>query len=137
MIASDLFTPQSAWIMLVVSIGTMALYMLLLPPLIIRLPATYFLLTKQKTTVVKNNNSYSLWRLLAKVLKNLAGATLVMLGILMIFLPGQGFLTILVGLLLCNFPGKRKFLRWFVLKSKLAHLLNSYRRKHGRPPFLF
>ena len=47
--------------------------------------------------------------------KNLLGATLVLAGLLMLFLPGQGVITLLAGLMIMNYPGK------FVLEPWLIH----------------
>ncbi|MDG2487315.1 MAG: PGPGW domain-containing protein [Roseibacillus sp.] len=67
-------------------------------------------------------------------LRNLLGAALVILGVVLLALPGQGLLTIFAGLLLMSFPGKRSLeLRLvrlpFVLKS-----VNWSRARRGRGP---
>jgi hypothetical protein len=48
------------------------------------------------------------------VLRNVIGYALIALGIVLSipFVPGQGLLTILVGLSLADWPGKRRFFRW-------------------------
>ena len=49
--------------------------------------------------------------------------------------PGQGLLTLLVGLLLMNFPGKYRLERWLVGRRGVLTALNWLRRRGGHPPF--
>jgi len=60
---------------------------------------------------------------------------LVLLGVIMLVTPGQGLLTLLIGLLLLNFPGKYRLERWLVLRPGVLRGLNWLRRRHGEPPF--
>ena len=69
------------------------------------------------------------------VLKKILGALLVILGLLMLFTPGQGLVTLLVGLLLMNFPGKYQLERWLVGRPGVMNALNWLRRRGGHPPF--
>jgi hypothetical protein len=48
------------------------------------------------------------------LLKNLLGYALIVAGIVMSvpFIPGQGILTLFVGLAIADWPGKRRFFRW-------------------------
>ncbi len=71
------------------------------------------------------------------VLKNLLGWFLIVVGIFMLVLPGQGLLTIFVGLLLVNFPGKYRLERWLVSRQKIAKSVNWIRQRTGRPPLQF
>jgi uncharacterized membrane protein YphA (DoxX/SURF4 family) len=73
--------------------------------------------------------------LLVGVLKNLLGALLVLLGLLMLFTPGQGLLTLLVGLLLMNFPGKYQLERWLVQRRGVLRALNWLRTRRGQSAF--
>jgi hypothetical protein len=76
----------------------------------------------------------SLWRVVGRVLKNLLGLVLVLAGIAMVFLPGQGLLTIFVGLLLLEFPGKRRLERRLIGWGPIYRAINGLRRRAGRPP---
>ena len=73
--------------------------------------------------------------LLLGALKNLIGALLLVLGVIMLFVPGQGLLTMLIGLMLMNFPGKYRLERWLVRRSGVLNSLNWLRRRRGRAPF--
>jgi hypothetical protein len=74
------------------------------------------------------------WKIVGRVLKNLLGLTLVVAGIAMVFLPGQGLLTIFVGLLLLEFPGKRRLERRLIGWGPIYRAINGLRRRAGRPP---
>ena len=52
----------------------------------------------------------------------------------MLILPGQGLLTMMVGLLLLDFPGKFRFERWLISNALLLHSLNRLRRMGGQAP---
>ena len=68
--------------------------------------------------------------------KNLAGALLVVIGIVMALpgVPGQGFLTILIGLTLVDFPGKRGLERSIVRRPSVLRAVNQLRTRFGRAP---
>jgi len=53
----------------------------------------------------------------------------------MLFLPGQGILTILISLLLLSFPGKQKLFNYLIHKPTLQHTLDWIRKKSGSQPF--
>ncbi len=70
------------------------------------------------------------------VLKNVLGAFLVVAGTLMLFTPGQGVLTVLLGLLLLDLPGKRTLERKLVSLPRVHQALNRLRARFGRPPLV-
>jgi hypothetical protein len=67
--------------------------------------------------------------------KNLLGVVLVVLGILMSLpgVPGQGILTILLGVMLLDFPGKQKLEHRIVSRPKVLSTINKLRKKFGKP----
>jgi hypothetical protein len=69
------------------------------------------------------------------VAKNLLGIALLLAGLVMLVVPGQGALTIAVGLLLVDFPGKRRLERWLATRTTVWRSLNWLRKKAGRVPF--
>ena len=66
--------------------------------------------------------------------KNLAGAVLVLAGLAMLVLPGQGLLTIVVGLLFLDFPGKRSLELRLVRHPPVLRTINWLRATAHRPP---
>jgi hypothetical protein len=95
---------------------------LALPYLIVRMPADYFVRPEPARPV------------LVRFLRNLAALVLIAAGVAMLFLPGQGVLTILAGLAFSSFPKKRDLERWLVLEGRALPALNAIRRRAGQPP---
>lgn len=69
-----------------------------------------------------------------RVVKNLLGAALVAIGIALLFLPGQGLITVLIGLMLLDFPGKHRLVRRLLGRPRVLVSANRWRDKFGRPP---
>jgi hypothetical protein len=101
---------------------------------LLRLPATYFL----DGHVSTSTRRHPIVRGVAAVLKNLVGALLILIGLFLSLpgIPGQGILTILIGVMLLNFPGKRRLERWLVSRPKVLSVVNGLRARFGKPPLL-
>lgn len=74
----------------------------------------------------------------AKLLKNILGGLVLAAGIALSLplVPGPGFVLVLVGLALIDFPGRRRLLRKAILRPRVHRSLNAYRRRLHRPSFL-
>lgn len=83
-------------------------------------------------------NTHPLVRWTAVFLKNLLGAALVVLGLIMSVpgIPGPGIMTIVIGLMLLDFAEKRQWARWVISRPPILRAANSLRRKYGKPPFV-
>lgn len=117
------------WLLLLVGlpfVGTL----LLVPWLVVQLPADYFHSSYRPTLLW--GVSHPVLRWLLHLGKNLLGFVVLLMGIAMLVLPGQGVLTIITGLLLMNFPGKYRFERWLVRQKPVLAAVNWLRRKAGR-----
>jgi hypothetical protein len=64
------------------------------------------------------------------------GAILVAAGLAMLMLPGQGILTILIGLGVMNFPGKYRLERWIISRPTVLKAVNWIRSKSHHPPLV-
>ena len=73
-------------------------------------------------------------RVLFLIVKNVCGIVLVLMGVAMLVLPGQGILAILIGLLFLDFPGKFAMERWLVERRPVIHAINWLRAKAHREP---
>lgn len=73
-------------------------------------------------------------RLPLRVLKNVLALALVVLGLAMLVLPGQGILAILLGVMLGDFPGKFRLQQWILARPNVMKSLNWLRRKFRKPP---
>lgn len=104
-----------------------------LPVVITRLPADYF--AQKKRLAMHSATRQPVLSVLVSALKNILGAMLVLLGVIMLVTPGQGVLTILAGLMLMNFPGKYRLERWLVLRPGVLSALNWLRGLLEKEPF--
>ena len=74
-----------------------------IPIILMRLPADYFDIRIPRPWM---ENHHPVLRVIGHIVKNMVGAIFLFAGLLMLFLPGQGVLTMLIGLSLVEFPGK-------------------------------
>jgi hypothetical protein len=100
--------------------------------LIVRVPADYCLTTSRPALPMSARHPLLRWALAGA--KNLLGALFVAVGIALMFLPGQGLLTLIAGLMIMSYPGKFEFERWLVRRSRVLPAFNWLRGKYGRPP---
>lgn len=116
----------------VLSLGTLLVVILVVPLVLARLPTDYFS-DPQRHALRDEEGGAGRW--LFTACKNLLGALLALLGLIMLLTPGQGLVTLLTGLLLMNFPGKFRLERALVAREGVMRALNWLRRRQGRPPF--
>ena len=100
-----------------------------------KIPYDYFLNDKRGISHYKDSNPI-LW-IITLALKNLIGYCLILGGILMLVLPGQGLLTILVGLMLSDYPGKFKLEKRIIQTGFILRTVNWYRKKSGIQAIIF
>ena len=103
--------------------------LVLVPLILINLPVNYFSFKENKGIINKLPFPFSLILL---VLKNGAGFMLVCFGVILLFIPGQGLLTIFAGLMVMNFPGKRNLELYIVGKMPVLNAINWIRSKAGK-----
>lgn len=72
---------------------------------------------------------------LYRVTRNLVALPVLFMGILMLFLPGQGLLTILLSLLISDFNYKHKLVHKIIANKKVRDSLDFLRRKMGKDTF--
>ncbi|MDZ7751606.1 MAG: PGPGW domain-containing protein [Gammaproteobacteria bacterium] len=106
--------------------------LLALPWLVARLRADYFVYDHRLHD--SRGDRHPAVHALVVVAKNTLGAVLVVAGLAMLVLPGQGLLTILVGLMLMNFPGKYRLEKRLVRNPRVLRALNWMRARWRRPP---
>ena len=128
---ADLFSSDTLVILFIVSAVGFVASLIAIPFILIRLPANYFEEHHPRSWM---ENHHPMLRLAGHVLKNVAGVVFFLAGVAMLFLPGQGILTILVGLSLIDFPGKRPLERKLVGLPTVLRTINKLRAKFGKPP---
>ncbi|HEV8203555.1 MAG TPA: hypothetical protein VGP98_04905 [Pyrinomonadaceae bacterium] len=73
----------------------------------------------------------------AKVIgKNIGGVLLVALGIVLSLpgVPGQGLLTVLLGIMLLDFPGRHRLEQKLLSKPSIVNTINRLRKRFDKPP---
>ena len=123
---NQFYTNYSTWFywLAILSALLFILSTLLIPILVARIPQDYF----SSTYKPKTHNSIRL-----SFIRNLIGSILIVAGILMLFLPGQGLLTILIGIFISNFPGKYKLEYYLITQPTILKSVNWIRRKKNVP----
>jgi len=124
------FVAEHAGALVAFSIATLIMTFILLPFMIVRLPDDYFVEGHRPQPLSR----YLIVHLLLMTLKNVLGLGFVVLGILLLFVPGQGVLTIVAGLTIMNYPGKFKLERWLAMRPRVLPALNWLRKRYGEPP---
>jgi hypothetical protein len=133
LVNSDVLQPLLGWLAML-SILTFFLSLILIPWVVGKLRQDCFLTLQQKE---KQTSHHSIGAIILAILRNILGMILLFAGILMLFLPGQGLLTILLGTLLISFPGKKRLINSLVHLPKIQHSMDWLRKKRGKPAFLW
>lgn len=118
------------------SLTMVILGLVIVPILVVRMQPDYFLEDRDDKRSMKERHPAV--RLSSVVLKNLAGGLLVVGGILLSLplVPGQGLLTILIGLAVMDFPGKRNLEIWLIRRKPVGWTIAKLREKANRPPLV-
>lgn len=133
MLDSIALNETSVWILAVFSVVSFVGSLMLIPLLVVRIPEDYFAETRRhRWEPWAHEHPVIRWSVL--IAKNLLGYLFIVLGIAMLVLPGQGILTILIGIMFINFPGKYRLERWVVMREPVLRTINRLRQRAGRPP---
>ena len=105
-----------------------------IPLVVLRIPVDYF--SPQRSEAHRWRKRHPVARVTLTVLKNLSGFILVLAGIIMSIppMPGQGLLTILIGLSLMDFPGKLALELRIVRLKPVRKGIDWIRAKGDKPP---
>ena len=108
-----------------ISVGSVLLFvgtLVAVPIICVKLPSDYF---------VHAASPRSMWMLVARTF---LAAILIAAGVAMLVLPGQGILTILIGVSLLDFPAKRAWQMRLLQRPTVLRTLNGIRSRAGKPP---
>jgi hypothetical protein len=120
------------WWLGTLSVVTFIVTLIVIPILVVRIPAGYF--TEDNSKPILSSRQLSFFPLLSIIIKNLFGIIFILAGFSMLLLTGQGFISILIGIMLINFPGKRTLERRIVQQAFVLHTINWIRARANRPP---
>jgi hypothetical protein len=102
---------------------------------VVKLPANYFS-THYKQDFLPDSSWMVRWS--AAILKNLLGLGLIILGVVLSLpgIPGQGLLTILLGVIMLDIPGKRPIEARLIKRPTILSAVNNLRARYNKPPLL-
>lgn len=105
-----------------------------IPWILIRLPSDYFDMRVPRHWMKDHHPAL---RISGLIIKNIIGIVFLIAGFSMLFLPGQGLLTMLIGISFMDFPNKRKLEARIVAQPVLLNAINAMRHKFNRPSLTF
>jgi len=126
-------TWQSVLIWALIFVGTFFINLAIVSFILVKLPADHF--SKSRKTEFWSGPRPMLHA--AKVVgKNIAGVLLVVLGIVLSLpgVPGQGLLTVLLGVMLLDFPGRHRLEQKLLSRPSIANAINRLRGRFDKPP---
>ena len=115
-------------------IATVIVSVVVVPWVIVRLPADYFSHDRPHHEPF-SGFSHPL-QILLIIGKNLLGLLLVFVGMVLLVLPGQGVIVILIGVSLLDFPRKKQLERWLISRGPLLKFANWLRVKWHKEPLV-
>ena len=119
--------------MAIVSVVIIAASIILTPIWLERLPEDYFL----RVLNPDNADTRDTHSFVIRLTRTITGSILLIAGVAMLVLPGQGIVTIIAGLLLIDFPGRHRVLRLILNLHAVTGLIQWIRRTRGNPEFRF
>ncbi len=119
---------------LVATVASFSISLIAIVVPLVRLPPSYFLDSHSRQFWA---NRHKVIRWTGLILKNGLGLFLILLGGILSIpgIPGQGLLTVLVGVMLLDFSGKRRVERAILRRPRIRSLVNRLRQRFGKPPF--
>lgn len=119
---------------LLIFVITFAVSLAIVSVVLVKIPANYF---KESSGGFLKDRSPVI-RVLGVIGKNVLGLLLVVMGVLLSLpgVPGQGILTILLGIMLLDFPGRRRLELKLVSRPQVFKTINRLRHRFGKPPLV-
>lgn len=115
-----------------ISLLVFVVSLLSLPWLVAQIPEDYFAANKRLKVSWAGHNP--IVRMAIIICKNLLGIILLLGGFIMLFIPGQGILTMVAGLVLLDYPGKFAVEKKIATNASVLKGLNWLRAKANKPP---
>ena len=132
-VIESLFSREALLALFAFSIVGFVGSLIVIPIILVRLDARYFHPQHPRTWM---EDHHPVLRLIGHVIKNAVGVILLLAGFAMLFLPGQGILTMLIGISFLDFPGKRHLEAKIVGQPTVLRGINTLREKFGKPPLI-
>jgi len=112
---------------------TFAVNLAIVSFILVKIPADHF--KKDRKTKFWSGSKPAV-HALAVIGKNILGVLLVALGIVLSLpgVPGQGLLTVLLGIMLLDFPGRDSLERKLLKRPEIIKTINRLRGRFDKPP---
>jgi hypothetical protein len=117
--------------LVVLSALAFLLGVLAVPAVLLRLPHDHFVRPKRSVSRPRSTGKWVIF-----LGRNLVGSALVVLGVALLVLPGQGILTILAGILVLDLPQKRALALRLLGRGRVLAAVNAIRRREWREPLV-
>lgn len=135
------FDPNFIFLTILLTTAASITYFIVISYIITQMDKRYFI-RKKISANDSSENSYLMWMnssvtYAVKIVKIIVGVCLLLCGLLMLVLPGQGLITMLIGLSLIPFPGKHKIEQNLLSRKSVRSSLNWIRIKANKEPFIF
>ncbi len=116
------------------SVVTFLATLFIVPWLVVRIPPDYF--THRKRHHQAKHSQHPIIQITMVIAKNILGCFFVVIGFLMLLplVPGQGIMTMLIGVMFLDFPGKYHLERRLVSYGPVFRSINWLRHRTGREP---
>lgn len=107
--------------------------LIVIPIILVRLPEDFFDDRRPRTWM---QDHHPVLQIVGHLVKNVIGVVFLLAGLAMLFLPGQGLLTMLIGISMLDFPGKRRLERRLIGQPSVLGAINKLRDKFQKPPLI-
>jgi hypothetical protein len=116
-------------------LGGMAVSFVSVSFVLVRLPENYFHSDYEHHFLPE---SRPVIRTAGLIVKNVIGVFLIILGIILAIpgVPGPGFLTFFIGIILTDIPGKRVLEAKIINRPSIYSTVNKLRSKYNKPPLV-
>ena len=114
-------------------VGTFFINLAIVSFILVKIPADHF--SKNRKTKFWSG-PHPLLHAAGVVGKNIGGLLLVAIGIVLSLpgVPGQGLLTVLLGIMLLDFPGKHRLEQKLLSRPSIVNAINRLRARFDKPP---
>lgn len=114
-------------------VGTFFINLAIVSFILVKIPANHF--SKSRKTKFWSG-PHPMLHAAAVIGKNIGGLLLVALGIVLSLpgVPGQGLLTVLLGIMLLDFPGKHRLEQKLLSRPSIVNAINRLRTRFDKAP---
>lgn len=124
-----IYQQMQPWLPLLASISILMMLasMIFIPILIVKMPADYFVADRRM-------RHWTIARVTFYILRNITALVLLVAGLIMLVLPGQGLLTIIIAVMVSDVPGKYRCERFLVRQRGVVRSMNWIRKRYEKEP---